>query len=202
MKRNFHYIQKLLAYIIHDNTPKPHTQYMIYLSQSTQLYTHLFHLIHFINDDCSYPFLLFKIYYYKASEEIPRGKNSSYVLQIYNRCDFEDLACNLNRLHIRLLNLHLRNTNSKHSILHPRFHLIHLSILRQPKPSEKTTLASLNAMPGIILVFLLNFPLSTYLQNTILFDLNFHFLLLHTGKIGLEDVCFRCFLPVNACVGE
>jgi hypothetical protein len=57
-------------------------------------------------------------------------------------------------------------------------------------------------MPSIILVFLLDIPLSADLENPIIFNLDLHFLFSEARKIGLEDMGFWGFLPVDASVNK
>ncbi|KAF9675414.1 hypothetical protein SADUNF_Sadunf09G0029900 [Salix dunnii] len=57
-------------------------------------------------------------------------------------------------------------------------------------------------MPSIILVFLLDIPLSADLENSIIFNLNLHFLFSEARKIGLENMGFWGFLPINASVNK
>ncbi|KAK7843403.1 60s ribosomal protein l6-1 [Quercus suber] len=71
----------------------------------------------------------------------------------------------------------LRNSNSKNPILHRSLNLIHLHILRQPETPHELATAPLDTMPRVILVFLLYLPLSTNPNHSVIFDLDFHFLL-------------------------
>ncbi|KAK7843402.1 hypothetical protein CFP56_012655 [Quercus suber] len=91
-----------------------------------------------------------------------------------------------NGLYIRFLHLHFRNSNSENPILHSSLDLIHLHILRQPETPHKLATTPLDTMPRVILVFLLYLPLSTYPNHSVIFDLDFHFLLVEPRKIGLQ----------------
>jgi len=105
-----------------------------------------------------------------------------------------------NGFHIRLLDLHLRNSDRKNPILHRPFHLLHLHIFRQPEPPHELAAATLHSMPRVVLVFLLLIPLSADLEHSVIFYLNLHLLLLQPRKIGLEHVGFWGLLPVDSGV--
>ncbi|KAG4145361.1 hypothetical protein ERO13_D05G092501v2 [Gossypium hirsutum] len=53
-------------------------------------------------------------------------------------------------------------------------------------------------MPCVILVFLLNVPLSAYLKHSVIFNLHFHLFFLKPRNISLEHVRFWGFFPVNS----
>ncbi|CAN1150643.1 hypothetical protein LINPERPRIM_LOCUS18089 [Linum perenne] len=113
-----------------------------------------------------------------------------------------NLARDLNRLNIRLLNLGLGHSNSQHTVLHRRLNLLHLRILRQPKPPHELPAAPLHPVPRIVLVLLLHVPLPAYLQHPILLHLHFNLLLLQPRHVRLEHVRLGCLLPVDPRVHE
>ncbi|CAN1167061.1 hypothetical protein LINPERPRIM_LOCUS34581 [Linum perenne] len=108
----------------------------------------------------------------------------------------------LNSLDLRLLNLHLRHRHRQHAVLHRRLHLLHLRILRQPKPPHELPAAPLNSVPRIVLILLLHVPLPADLQHPIVLHFDLHFLLLHPRQIRLEHVRLRRLLPVNSSARE
>ncbi|KAK7858684.1 hypothetical protein CFP56_010428 [Quercus suber] len=108
-----------------------------------------------------------------------------------------NLARNLNGLDIRLLRLHLRDCHSEDTILHCSLDLIHLSILRKPKPPQELATATLHSMPRVFLLFLLHFPLSAYLEHSIIFNFNLHFLFVEPRKISFEHMGFWGLLPIH-----
>nr|ACU13976.1 unknown [Glycine max] len=112
------------------------------------------------------------------------------------------LTRDLNVLHISLLNLFLGNSDSENPIFHRSLHFIHFCILRQSEPPHELAAATLHAMPRVIPIFLLNVPLSAYLKNLIIFNLNLHFLLLQPWNISLEYVCFWGLLPIHTSAHE
>ncbi|KAL4591003.1 hypothetical protein LXL04_003951 [Taraxacum kok-saghyz] len=67
----------------------------------------------------------------------------------------------INGLDIRLLSFFLGHSNREHSVFHGCFHLIHLRILWQPKPSGEFSAAALDAMPCIVFIFFLYISLAT-----------------------------------------
>uniref|UniRef100_A0A6N2KH51 Uncharacterized protein n=1 Tax=Salix viminalis TaxID=40686 RepID=A0A6N2KH51_SALVM len=96
----------------------------------------------------------------------------------------------------------LGHGHRENPIFHRSLDLVHLGIFRQPKPPHEFATAPLHAMPSIILVFLLDIPLSADLENSIIFNLNLHFLFSEAWKIGLENMGFWGFLPINASVNK
>nr|ACU15284.1 unknown [Glycine max] len=96
-----------------------------------------------------------------------------------------------------ILNLFLRNSNSKNPIFHRSLHFIHFCILRQSEPPHELSTATLHAMPRVVLIFILNVPLSADLKHLIIFNLHLHFLLLQPGNIGLEHVRLWGLLPIH-----
>ncbi|KAJ6897056.1 hypothetical protein NC651_023061 [Populus alba x Populus x berolinensis] len=57
-------------------------------------------------------------------------------------------------------------------------------------------------MPCVVLVFLLHAPLSANLEDSVIFNLNLHLLLLKPWKICLEDMGFWGLFPINAGVNK
>ncbi|KAK7814681.1 hypothetical protein CFP56_002716 [Quercus suber] len=97
-----------------------------------------------------------------------------------------NLARNLNGLDLRLLHFHLRNSHSENTILHGSLNLIHLSILRKPKPPQELSAATLHSMPRVFLFFLLHFPLSAYLEHLSSSTSTFTSSLLSPGRSALN----------------
>ncbi|ESQ51460.1 hypothetical protein EUTSA_v10017313mg [Eutrema salsugineum] len=113
-----------------------------------------------------------------------------------------NLTGDLNRFDISFLRLRFRHSHSQNSILHRSFHLIHLHILRQPKPPRKLPTRSLHTVPRVVLILLLHVSLSTDLQNAVFLDLHLHFLLLKSRQVRLEHVRLRRLPPVHTCVHD
>ncbi|KAF4374293.1 hypothetical protein F8388_002191 [Cannabis sativa] len=103
-----------------------------------------------------------------------------------------------NGFDIRLLDLFFRDCNGKNSILHCSFDLIHFRILRKPEPPHELPAAPLHPVPRVVLIFLLNVPLSADVEDSIIFDLHFHLFLLQPRNIGSEHVGLRSLLPVHS----
>lgn len=112
------------------------------------------------------------------------------------------LARDVNVLDLRFLLLLLRNSYSKHSILHTGLNLIHLRILWQPELAEELPDAPLDTVPLVILVLLLFASLSTNLENSAFFHLYFHFFFLKSRKVSFENMSFWGLLPINPCVDK
>ncbi|KAF2294444.1 hypothetical protein GH714_011448 [Hevea brasiliensis] len=66
------------------------------------------------------------------------------------------------------------------------------------KPPGKLSTTAFQAMPSIILIFLLHMPLSANLQHLMIFNLNLHLFFSKARKISLEDMGCWGFLPVDA----
>ncbi|KAF3772077.1 hypothetical protein EJ110_NYTH58817 [Nymphaea thermarum] len=111
-------------------------------------------------------------------------------------------AGDLDRLDFRLLDLLLGHGHGEDAVLHRCPHLIHLSVLRQPEPAEELALATLDAVPAIVLLLDLLAPLAADLKDAALLDLHLHLLLLDARKVGLKDVGFGRLLPIDLSVGE
>ncbi|WRX32173.1 hypothetical protein QQP08_024660 [Theobroma cacao] len=103
---------------------------------------------------------------------------------------------------ITFLHFLLRDGNCKNPILHGSLNLIHLPFLRQPEPPHELATATLNPVPGVVLVFLLNIPFSADLEHPVIFNLDFYFFCLEPWKVSLEYVSFRGFLPVDTGVDK
>ncbi|KAF7849575.1 hypothetical protein BT93_L0609 [Corymbia citriodora subsp. variegata] len=71
-----------------------------------------------------------------------------------------------------------------------------------PEPLEELAVASLDPVPFLALVLLLDAPLSTDLKNSSLFHLHLHLLLLEAWQVGYEHVGFQRLLPVDLQVCE
>ncbi|KAJ9548310.1 hypothetical protein OSB04_020853 [Centaurea solstitialis] len=97
----------------------------------------------------------------------------------------------------RFLHLLLWYSNRKHSVLHRSLHLVQFRIFRQSEPPRELPAASFHPVPCIVLIFLLNVPLSADLQDPVVFNLHLHFFFFDPWKIGLEYVGFRGFLPIH-----
>ncbi|RDX83863.1 hypothetical protein CR513_35175, partial [Mucuna pruriens] len=100
-------------------------------------------------------------------------------------------------LYIRFLNLLFGNSDSKNPIFHRSLNLINLGIIWQSEPPHELATATLDTMPSVFVVFLLNVPLTAYLKNIVIFNFNLDFLFVEAGYIGLEHVCFWGLLPIN-----
>ena len=111
------------------------------------------------------------------------------ITMLYKDHD-HNLAKNLDGLDIRLLHLYLRNRHSENTILHCSLNLIHLSILRKPKPPQELAAAMLHSMPCLFLLFLLHFPLCAYLEHSVIFNFDLYFLFLKPKKISFEHMDF------------
>ncbi|CAI0474900.1 unnamed protein product, partial [Linum tenue] len=57
-------------------------------------------------------------------------------------------------------------------------------------------------VPLVVLLFLLFAPLPADLQDPTIFNFHFHLFLLHTGKIGVEDVSLGRLFPVDPGIGK
>ncbi|RWR97319.1 Alpha crystallin/Hsp20 domain-containing protein [Cinnamomum micranthum f. kanehirae] len=108
----------------------------------------------------------------------------------------------INGFDVCLLHLLLGHCHSEHPILHSSFHLIYSGVLWQPESPKELTAAPLNAVPLVVLLFLLSAPLSAYLQDPSFFQLHLHLFLLQTWKVRFEDMSFWGFLPVYTGVGQ
>ncbi|KAF4349455.1 hypothetical protein G4B88_026235 [Cannabis sativa] len=91
-----------------------------------------------------------------------------------------------NGFDIRFFDLLFGDCNGKNSILHSSFDLIHFYILRKPKPPHELPAAPLHPVPRVVLIFLLNVPLSADVEDSIIFDLHFHLFLLQPGTSALN----------------
>jgi len=105
-------------------------------------------------------------------------------------------------LGIWFLDFLLGHSDSKHPVFHASLDLICLDILRQFEPSQELATATFNTMPCIILVFLLHVPLPANLKHPVIFNLDFHFLLLKPREICFEYMGLWGLCPVNASVNE
>ncbi|KAF4349461.1 hypothetical protein G4B88_026241, partial [Cannabis sativa] len=91
-----------------------------------------------------------------------------------------------NGFDIRFFDLLFGDCNGKNSILHSSFDLIHFYILRKPEPPHELPAAPLHPVPRVVLIFLLNVPLSADVEDSIIFDLHLHLFLLQPRNIGSE----------------
>jgi len=102
---------------------------------------------------------------------------------------------------LSLLNVHV--CPFQHPLLHLLLqHLVNLRILRQPKPPHKLAGDPFNPTPLVVLLLLLFGPLPTYLQRPTFVELDLHLFLPQPQKIGLDNVSFRGFFPIDANVGK
>lgn len=91
---------------------------------------------------------------------------------------------------------------NKDSILHWRYHYLHIGVLRELESMKVVVMRPLHTMPCIILLdFFLPLP-SINLQRLSLQQLHFDLLFLQSRKVGLVILCFRSFTPINLCVGD
>ncbi|KAL8129906.1 LOW QUALITY PROTEIN: hypothetical protein V2J09_019061 [Rumex salicifolius] len=96
-----------------------------------------------------------------------------------------------------LLLLHLRNSHSKHSILHRSLNFLQLAILRQPEPPEELTTAPLRSVPPVGLLLVLLGALAANPEDSAFFQFHLNFFLVQPRKIRLEHVSFRRLFPVD-----
>ena len=115
----------------------------------------------------------------------------------YHTLNFKFLTRNLNGFNIWLLGLFLRDNDNENPIFHGSLNLIHPHILRKSKPSHELATTTFHAMPFVVLVFFLYIPFSTDLENSVILNLNLHFLL-QPWYIYLEYLYLWGFLLVNS----
>ncbi|KAM7509215.1 hypothetical protein LguiA_019668 [Lonicera macranthoides] len=75
------------------------------------------------------------------------------------------LFFNLYHFHLWFLDPVFGNSDSEHSVLHPRLNFLHICIFWQPKPPAKIPPAPFCTVPLIVFLFF-NFPLSTDFQHS------------------------------------
>ncbi|KAL4587676.1 hypothetical protein LXL04_000549 [Taraxacum kok-saghyz] len=126
--------------------------------------------------------------------------DSGMERQVTGVRDVPQSSKDLNGLDIRLLHFFLGHGNREHSVFHGCFHLIHLSILRQPEPSGELPAAAFDSMPCIVFIFFLHISLATDLKDPVVFNLHLDFFFLDPRKIGLEHMGFWGFLPIHTGV--
>ncbi|RDX83867.1 Polyubiquitin, partial [Mucuna pruriens] len=107
------------------------------------------------------------------------------------------LTRDLYGLNIRVLGLFLGNSNGENPIFHRSLHLMHFGILWQSEPPGELATASLDVVPRVLFIFLLNAPLPADLKNPIIFNVYLYFLLLDPRNISLEHVRFWGLLPIH-----
>ena len=76
------------------------------------------------------------------------------------------------------------------------------SIFRKPKLPQELAAATLHSMPRLFLLFLLHFPLSAYLEHSVIFNFDLYFLFLKPRKISFEHMRFWGLLPIHAGINQ
>ncbi|KAK3445176.1 hypothetical protein EUGRSUZ_B02741 [Eucalyptus grandis] len=133
-----------------------------------------------------------------VSSSSNRDRNKSFS----NQHNATLLAGDLDGFHLRLLLRQLGDSYGQDAILHRCPHLIGLGVLWQAEPPEELAAASLDPVPCLALLLLLDASLSADLKNSSLFHLHLHLLLLEAREVGFEHVGLRRLLPVDLQVRE
>lgn len=103
-----------------------------------------------------------------------------------------------------LVQLVFRNGDSKHSIIiHGSLYGIDLDVLRQFETLQDLVInLRFHLIPLIVYLFLIYAFLTAYMENRMILYFHLYLFYLESGKICLEDVSFRCLLPINLSIQD